>query len=677
MRVVATLLVLALACGDDSSADSGVDAGADVATLDAPDAGGEVDVATPQPPQWECPSAWVASDEGAAHCRPPGERVACPDGEARFVDSSACELVAACPSGRFAEDLAGTVFYVEEGAAGSGTEADPFGSLVDALGVAGSGDTIALGTGTYDGFVDVPDGVSIVGRCPSESRLIWTGIDDTRPVVLVSPGESASLSNVTVGPVAGVAILANGTLELDSVIVDGATGAGILITTLGSVSGSNVVVRGTTPRGGTSGGMGVIVDGGSLNATRWVVRDNVRNGVRVDGDATIEDLVSIGNAGVEPLLKGSGVQLVGGTLTLRRADLRGASNAALEVTGGTAVVEDVFIDEATVVDPPGGTLISVRDGDLSVSRAFVRGESWTVDGNDGSLTLRDAVVINEGEGFIWAENVGISTIGTEVTLERVVVVGGDSGVLLSGPLDFSIPLDPLDPPDETNPLDDPTAFTISDLDVRAVGEAVRFGYGLLFQEGMEGSVERARVSMARGLGVDVDVSRVAMSDLTVLDALPGGDLDGRPSFGRALTTDQSFVTVERARITRALEVGIEARGGTLDLRDVTIDETLERPCAESECSDAPGGIGLGVYFDAVVSASNLRVYDAPLCGVQIAFDGALDLSGGEITGATVGACVQVEGYDVRRLTNGVAYDNATNIESTAHAIPEAPPPPTL
>lgn len=680
MRVACAVMLL-VACGDDSSVvDASADGGVDAPFVDASDAGGEVEVALPAPPQWECPAGWVASDEPAAHCEPPGARVDCPEGQARFIDSSACEPVAACPAGAFAEGLPGSsVWYVEVGGDGDGSMGDPF-SLDDALAVADAGDTIALAAGTYDGFVDVPDEVAIVGKCPSETRLTWSGIDDTRPVVLVSPGQSASLTGLTIGPVAGVGILANGTLELDSVIVDGASGAGILITRLGSVSGSSVVVRGTTPRGGTSGGMGVIVDGGTLTATRWVVRNNVRNGVRIDdgGDAEIEDLVAIDNVGVEPLLQGSGVHLLDGTLILRRADLRGAANVALEVTGGVATAEDVFIDEADVVDPPGGTLLSVRDGELDVSRAFIRGTSWTVNGSEGTLALRDAVIVNGGGDFIWAENVGISTIGTEVTLERIVIVGGDSGILLSGPLDFSIPLDPLDPPPERDPLENPTAFSIADVDIRGTGAGVRFGYGLLLQEGMEGTLDRAHVTMGRGHGIDIETSRVTASDLTVLDALPGGDQEGRPSFGRGLSTDQSFVSVTRARVARAIEIGVEARGGTLDLQDVTIDATLERPCAETgECSDAPGGIGLGAYFDAQVSASNLRVYDAPLCGVQLAFDAALDLSGGEITGATVGACVQVEGYDVRRLTNGVTYDNATNIESTAHEIPEAPPPPTL
>ncbi len=666
------------ACGDDAAPelDAGVEDASSDTTIDVvvePDAG--VSVALPTPPQWACPTGWVERTDGAPHCAPPGERVDCPAGQARFVDSAECAPVAACPAGTFADDLPEpNVVFVQPGADGVGTRSDPMGTIEEALSTALAGDTIALAAGTFDAFVEIPDGVSIVGRCPSETTLTFSGIDDTLPSVLVPPGRQGALSNLRVGPVEGVGVLANGELSLNNVIVESARGAGVLITALGTVTGSNVVVRNTTSRG-TSGGMGVIVDGGTLNATRWVVRNNIRSGVWIEeGDATLEDLVAINNTGIEPLLQGSGVNLLAGSLTLRRADLRGASNIALEVTGGMAVAEDIYVDEVTVIDPPGGQLISTRNADLTVQRAFVRGESWTVNADDSTLVLRDAVVVNQGEGFVWAENIGVGTIGSDVTLERVVVVGGDSGVTLSGPFVFT---DPFDPEPEPDPLENPTAFSISDLDVRASAGGVRFGYGLLLQEGMEGTLERASVSMARGLGIDARESRLSAQDVTVIDALPGGDLDGRPSFGRALTIDDAFVTVERANIVRALEAGIEARGGTLDLVNVTVDETLERPCAVDTCSSAPGGIGVGAYFDAVVTATNLRVYDAPLCGVQLAFGGSIDLTGGEILGATVGACVQVEGYDVRRLTNGVTYDNDTNIESTAHEIPQPPPPPSL
>jgi hypothetical protein len=57
--------------------------------------------------------------------------------------------------------------------------------------------------------------------------------------------------------------------------------------------------------------------------------------------------------------------------------------------------------------------------------------------------------------------------------------------------------------------------------------------------------------------------------------------------------------------------------------------------------------------------------------VQLALDGSIDLSDGEVSGALVGACVQVPGYDIARLQDRVLYrDNGTNLDVTTLPIPE-------
>ena len=64
------------------------------------------------------------------------------------------------------------------------------------------------------------------------------------------------------------------------------------------------------------------------------------------------------------------------------------------------------------------------------------------------------------------------------------------------------------------------------------------------------------------------------------------------------------------------------------------------------------------------------------CGVlvaappELAGTASLDLSEGTVSSAEIGACVQVEGYDLGRLTSGVAYtDNLANLESTSLPVP--------
>src|SRR5690606_10127994 len=107
------------------------------------------------------------------------------------------------------------------------------------------------------------------------------------------------------------------------------------------------------------------------------------------------------------------------------------------------------------------------------------------------------------------------------------------------------------------------------------------------------------------------------------------------------------------------------------LAAVHVLDTLPRECAETTCADAPGGTALAAIGEGVLIAEEFEVDRARLCGAQVATGGALDLRRGRIAGATVGACVQVAGYDVSRLTNDVAFaDNGVNVDATDHAVPE-------
>ncbi|MCB9617927.1 MAG: hypothetical protein H6724_00590 [Sandaracinus sp.] len=210
-----------------------------------------------------------------------------------------------------------------------------------------------------------------------------------------------------------------------------------------------------------------------------------------------------------------------------------------------------------------------------------------------------------------------------------------------------------------------------------MGADVRFGYGVSLDVPFVGPIARVHGERIKGIALDSS-GDVAFQDLRLFAPVAGGDVDGNPSFAHGLVVRAGSATLERALVEDTFEVAIDVRGGDLTLADVTIRRARERPCAVDTCPEAPGGIGLGAYFDATVRAENLVVDGADLCGVQLAFDGAIDLIGGTIRGATVGACVQVDGYDVRRLAGGVRYeDNGTNVETTSHAVPEAPPPPTL
>ncbi|MEM9072511.1 MAG: hypothetical protein AAGE52_28650, partial [Myxococcota bacterium] len=654
------LLLFVVACGDDSSApDAATDAGRDTDVADAapPDAGTD-DPAPPAPPAWTCPARWSAVEvAGSPTCMPPSAPTDCGDGETRWIDSAGCVEVAACPDGEFA-DVAATI-YVRPGAFGDGSEDDPLGDFETALALAIEGDVIALAPGTYDGSFRIPNGVRVVGACPEATRLVWSTATPDRPVVLVNATQRGALENVTVGPAATVGILAAGDTELRGVVVEDVVGAGILVDDLGRLDAERIAVRDVGLRDGR-GGQGVIVSGGQAEGSHWTVRRCVRAGVFVDEGATVsvDDLVSGAHTGVTSIRR-SGVYVRNASFSGARIDLREATNTALEVEGGGATVRDLIVDDVTIMDPPGGMAVWLHDGgSLDIDGAFVRSGGWLISGERADqVTVRNATLRGETGGFLWGQNVGVSLIDTAATLERIAIDGADSGILVNGPFDFTLP--PLDgdpPPDE--PPVDPIAFNARDIRIGRIADGVRFGYGLRIDVPIVAEVERLEIESVRGILIDVGGS-LTLADAVLRDPQPGRDQEGRESFGVGMTLNDEDASADlrRATIENMFDVGIEARGGSLTLEDVRITNTQERPCGDTTCPGAPGGTAVGAYFDAVLRATNLEVQTAALCGVQFAFGGEVDLTGGRIENATVGVCVQVEDYDVSRLTNGVVFDN--------------------
>ena len=682
-RSLCLSLLLLLACGDD---DAPRDATIDVATEDAaidanPDAADgsvAIEPASPEAPIWACATGWSEiTIAGARACELPAATRDCGPGRAHFVGGAGCEDVgAACPSvGDFADGVSDDAIFVRPDADGVGTRASPFGTIDDALAIAGDGDVIALSVGEHLAAAQLRGGVRLVGACAASTRLLR--IPGTDFVLGLGSGRSATIEGLSIEG-AEIAIGVGGEATIRGVVIESTVGAGIAVTSTGRAILDEVVVRGVRPAG-TSGGMALFVDGGTVEGSRVILEDAVRSALRVTGGRVTLDDVRADALPFGTLSRGAGTWVTGGEVTLRRVDLRGATNNAAEVaTGGVLRLSDVLATELQEVDPPGNFALYAQDGGtLEIDRALVRGPGWLVHVDDGTLALRDALLEGEaGGGTLYADHVGVVSFASPLSIERVVIVDTDSGVLTLGPFDFSIDPDPPSPPPEPPPPD-PIAFAIDDLQLVGVGRHARFGYGVSLDVPFVGRV--ARVSSEALKGITLDVSGdVALEDARVIAPVAAGDADGAPSFANALVVRGGSSTLARARFEDSFEIAIDVRGAALDLRDVVVLRAQERPCAVDVCRDAPGGVGLGAYFDATVRAENLVIDGADLCGVQLAFDATIDLVGGVIRGATVGACVQVDGYDVRRVASGVRYeDNGTNVETTTHAVPEPPPPPSL
>lgn len=204
-------------------------------------------------------------------------------------------------------------------------------------------------------------------------------------------------------------------------------------------------------------------------------------------------------------------------------------------------------------------------------------------------------------------------------------------------------------------------------DAKGIGVFV-FGPGVVRATRLEirGALDTGIYAFGRG-----DLTEIVANEVGIYD-VEGEVRDG--IFGRGVEAlFGSRVTLSGAVVHGGRDVGIALfhPGTTATLDRVSVIDTRERLCAGTTCADNPSGSGLGVYEGAVATVNDFLIRGSQLCGVQIMTDASLDLSNGVVEQNTIGACVQVDGYDAARLMNGVVYrDNETTIDSTALPLPE-------
>jgi hypothetical protein len=162
------------------------------------------------------------------------------------------------------------------------------------------------------------------------------------------------------------------------------------------------------------------------------------------------------------------------------------------------------------------------------------------------------------------------------------------------------------------------------------------------------------------------------ASLVLEDAVLRDSLSSEPAgvFGRGLSISGSTseATLTRVALEDKRDSAIASFGANLTLQDVSIDRTIERACAQRSGCYAFGH-GMGVYGGSL-TADMLRIRAADLCGLQIAFDAEVDLANGLVAGTRIGACVQIDGYDLSRLSTDVRYtENGINLDATTLPVP--------
>ncbi|MEM9860521.1 MAG: hypothetical protein AAF938_02795 [Myxococcota bacterium] len=665
------LLLALVACGDDAVTPPSVD----MALVDASPERGAPDAELPTPaspsppeaPNLDCQGPWLFEGGDVPTCRPPGNALRCPPGEARFIDDAACAPIDTC-DGPFRPELDDAIFVTPDGR-GAGTRADP-AAIDEVLEEARSGDVIALGQGRYVGQFVIPDGVRVVGACVDETTL--SSPLGAAATLLVPEGARVQLEHLSIRPQDAAGVIVRGSAQLNSVAIEDAVTLGVVVTDTGALDATRFAVKGTQPSAEFEG-TGAVFQGGTNTGQDWFMSDNGVAGVLLgDGSLELTGLVSVVNRPVDRVPNGSAVLATGGELRIEGADFRGSTRVAMRLNEVDAQLTRIFVSDSASVDGPPAELIELREGArLALSRSVISGTGALFFATGAAnVTLVDTVLIAP-EGAPLNTQIGVGLVNTPATIERTVITGGDEGLLAFGPLDFTVPLPGEEPP-EPEPLD-PIPLVVRDLSVLNVGRrATSESIGIASP--VAADIERVLVRGAYNVAVNSSSQDFRLSDLRVEDTRPG---DGGAASALNLSGDRS--DVRRVFAEGTADQGIFVSNGEALLQDIELRNAGAIVCAEGDdrCGERRASFGFGVV-NASANVQRLSLRGADVCGLLLFGEAMLAIDDSLIAEAEIGACIQSTVFDVRDLTRSTRFvDNRTNVETTNLTVPDTPPPPGL
>jgi hypothetical protein len=646
---------------------------------------GAPDIAPPR--LGPCPPGWrTVETPHAVVCEPYGETgvADCPTSDqAHFPGEPGCRRVGpACPADGLPSDLPADrpITYVLGGAptGGDGSRARPHSDPTSiALGSLPNGTILALGVGLYDGGLRLPSGLGLYGACVAETVLTASTAHDTEGV-LTAVGADVEIARLRIADAARRGLVVNGTGRhaiLDSVVVERVAMMGLLGINGGSITANELVVRDTQPRARDGlWGRGFDVEGGGDGViTKGVLDGNRELGLYATRGSSLR-VADIAVLRTQPqqsdLLFGRALALQeGAQVDAARAIFEGGHDVGINVldTGTVLRIEDSIVrgTQSRRLDTGFGRGLSVQTEasallarvviDANREHGLFAHDSATVELTD--VVVRDTRSREDDATF----GRGLSAqLGATLAVTRGVVADNvQVGIFL-----------------ETS-----AASTLRDVVVagtRSSDADGRGGTGLNVQFGASVEVERALFERNRSAGVLVtepdpmDASRDAEGTLldVVIRDTEGRQVDGL--FGRGLMAQLGArVTGTRLLVERNRAVGVFSGGADVSVEHVVVRDTLARDCATTTCAAEPFGMAAGSYVDATLGLRSFALRGAPLCGVQLALGGDVDLSEGVVEGFAIGACVQRPDYDLDRLTLGVAYrDNDANLQATDLPVPE-------
>jgi len=553
---------------------------------------------------------------------------------------------------------------------GTGSLDRPFGTIQEAMAGAATGTIIAIGKGMHQAGFLVSSGLTFWGACAEQTVLTATD-DGTGNAVLEIRAGNVAVKNLTIGASGRPGVMArvpSASVELDGVIIDRVATTNVAALGGGRISGRDVVLRDPQNTRGTT--RAVIADGGHVDLERAIVEGAHEVGILVSGVSAslrLADALVRRTRGLDGAL-GRGIQVqMGSEAEISRTVIEENLDIGVMVDGSSsAQFEDVVVrgTGSRTVDGTAGRGIQVQGSTATLSRVrleanhdvglFAGEEAGTEVFASDTLIRGTLPAEASREG---GRGISLQHFGT-MTLDRVVLTGNHEVALFGYGAGVTL-----------------TAHDLTVTDTASQASDDRLGRGGNFEGGVAVELTRARFANNHegGIVVGQPGTTLVATDLAVVDT------KSRPSdgtLGEGLTVQWGAnATVTSARFERNAEGGVfvGGDGATLIMTDVAIIDTLQAACAASTCAADPFGIALGAYAGGRTTLMDFTIDGAALCGVQLTDGSELDLMNGLVAGATVGVCLQAEGYDIARLQTSVVYErNDLNLDATTLPVPTLP-----
>ena len=639
---------------------------------------------------WSCPFGWIEEahatllDETGqpfSWCRPPplprlragtyitplkegesdGDRPVCePEigGTFPLLGYADCQpLGDPCPAGEWPEippEVTGTRIHVRSGATGGdGTQATPFGSVVDAVAAAAPGDVVVIGAGSFVGVVDIDKDLTLWGACVQQSIIAAPdpGASFVFGAVRVNAPVNVTLRNVRIsGEQYGVRVTDYGaSVLLQGVWIHEVVAQGVLADA-GSVQLARVLVDSTRMAPDGRLGMGLTLkDGAECQVWSATFEANRYAGVQA---YTADTPLQMRNVAVRNTQANTNSPDFGWGLMVNLGAnaevIQGLFEQNIQ-TGvyASAASTNLYLEDVVIADTLCDTAGQYGDGlwvDLGARGRMVRGllssnrhvGAMAVAGG-ANLEIEDSVILDTqvdeetgeyGVGIL-AEEAALSVFRTVVegnrpvgilvryqssaSLEDVVVrrtlfkehdLLGGWGLFAGGGADLSVTRGLFE---ENHDL----AAYISQAGTRAVLADVAaqdteseeasgtFGLGLLVDRGAQASVSRGIFARNRSEGVRaLDQNTFLQLHDVEISLTRGRESDNIHGMG-LWVTGGATAEVRRALLDENTYSGIliTEPGTSVSLEDITVRDT------QPSQADRSGGEGLWVGWGATAALS--------------------------------------------------------------------------